>query len=160
MPHFICRCEYHIADFRDEDNEEWKGRVGSFLGWDMRLDSYIAIMESYIESIEQGTRPTWMAQYYPAKFASTLTHDDVIADVFHESQEDTRPIYECEQCGRLILLHPRERRFFFFTPDDPDGPRGFLQPRPPRERVSDQARLPFVSATSTQDDGTDSEEET
>jgi hypothetical protein len=132
MARLRCRCDYIIED-NDRENAEWKGYVGSYLAWDVTMDRHIPTLASYIESIEQGTRAAWMAHYYPANLAAILTHTNVISDVFGESQNDARYIYECEQCGRLHLYHPREKGAFSFTPDEPDGPRGFLQPQPPRE---------------------------
>lgn len=118
MSKIRCRCGHSIVDqannllykayfFRDSEIENYH--------------DYIDEISSFIESIKNNTRNEWINNYFPGAYPLDEPDAIVITDIIEFKQRKfTSDMYQCEDCGRILIQKGNENIYRVFKPEDED----------------------------------------
>jgi hypothetical protein len=112
-----CPCGHEISD--TTDNLPYKGMVIADQDAEEFFDILAESVNTFAAAVAAGRREEWiqtrLGGTYPAGMRdSDVLHDAVIGFFLGRILD----IYECEQCGRVLLQRsPADPRFFTYTPD-------------------------------------------
>ncbi len=116
MSKIRCKCGHSIVDqsnnlpykayfFRDSEDESYY--------------DYIDEISGFIESIKNNTRDEWITNYFPGAYPLDEPDALVIADIITSKQRKfISEMYQCENCGRLLIQKGNENLFPVFKPED------------------------------------------
>jgi hypothetical protein len=116
MSKIRCTCGHSIVD--QTDNLPYK----AYFFRDSDHDSYYDYTDeigSFIESIKNNKREEWITNYFPGPYPTDEPDAFVIADIITFKQRKfISEMYQCENCGRVLIQKGSENIFPVFKPED------------------------------------------
>ncbi len=113
-----CTCGHTIRD--QTDSLPYKASLlrdvdrGPFFDW------LIEEAQSFVDAAQRGTVDAWLLEkgYGPGYVALNLTHGHILHDHIHSKYlEYERDVYECTNCGRVLIETSQPNNFASFSPD-------------------------------------------
>jgi len=119
MSKLKCECGRIIID-QDDDNLVNKAYFIRDQNKEQLLQSTYVIAD-FIRSIQDNRRNFWLKKYFNTDTYSTLSDEDVVADIILKFQTKYESIiYMCENCGRLKVQKGNKNVFITFLPENND----------------------------------------
>ncbi len=140
MSRFLCTCGHVIRD--QTDYLPYKGEIiRDQHGFE--FDNYIReTLVEYMQASRDGRRDAWLKEFFGDLYDNAKDYDDsyVVDIVIGRAQlkAELLPIYQCQECARLYVLHraegKEEAEYLEFAPAGhnaqvlavPGGPIGYL----------------------------------
>jgi hypothetical protein len=111
-----CICGHTIVDQTDYLNYKADlvpDVVGEFL-----FEKLYAVIDSLIDAIKHGQREKWIKENFDDSYPLDLTNSSMISDLFTRYYIDqTRGIYQCENCGRILIRIGKTSHYSCFKPE-------------------------------------------
>jgi hypothetical protein len=85
------------------------------------FDRIEEVIDSLIEASKKDQRKHWIESQFSSQYPKDLTDTQMIGDIFSSRFSDiNRDIYQCENCGRILIQRGNSNLFVFFKPEDDD----------------------------------------
>lgn len=124
-----CKCGHTIRDVTD--THPYAAMILPDKQDYMFARSLAADISQYIEAKVQGQQDVWLNNRFWSGYTDwdKLDDSEVITDLVYQHYRRAIQIYQCENCGR-ILIQSRSNQSFFcsFAPETPDS-QGLLDAR-------------------------------
>ncbi|HEY0092559.1 MAG TPA: hypothetical protein VGB43_08745, partial [Flavobacterium sp.] len=79
------------------------------------------VIADFIKAMQDNRRSFWLKKYFNTDIYSTLSDEDVVADIILKFQTKYESIiYMCENCGRLKVQKGNKNVFITFVPENDD----------------------------------------
>jgi predicted RNA-binding Zn-ribbon protein involved in translation (DUF1610 family) len=115
MSKIPCKCGHIIVD--QTDSLPYKAGYMR----DEEIESYYKrfdAVEDFLNAIKKGERDLWIYHYFGERYSTDLKDSSIIHDILWR-EEST--MYQCDNCGRVIIQHYNSNKFYSFYPDDEDS---------------------------------------
>lgn len=125
MSRLHCTCGHVIVDVSDEDSFNTKGWLLPYYAYYALNEIYLPLFTRYVEAVEQGHGAEWIRDQNLSNIE--LSTEDMVRQIAWNV--DPMPhIYECSQCQRFWISHPKTPGYYPFKPEFPETtPHNFLR---------------------------------
>lgn len=120
MAKFLCKCGHVIYD--QTDQIPYKGYYIPDTAIERLSDVLCKSIDTLIDAVELGKKEEWIEQNYSKEVrALQLRNSDLIHDLLtREILACTSDVFNCENCGRILLQQGQENRFKTYI-EEPDN---------------------------------------
>ena len=115
-----CKCGNTVVD--QADNLNYKGRIIPDSSYEDIFDSLYDLIDSYVEAVQAGKKQDWMEVNglrppYPQDSRASSLINYIFFDHY---QEKTKEIFQCEECGRILIQNGKSKTYLSFKPETDD----------------------------------------
>lgn len=121
MSKITCNCGHIIVD--QTDSLQYKA---SYLR-DQDVEDYYRRFDevgNFLEALKKGERVAWIHNHFGKEYPTNLDDKSIIHDIIWRYEST---IYECEQCGRLLVQKWDVNSYFSFFPEDENSKGLFVK---------------------------------
>ena len=87
-----------------------------------KMFDYEKGIESFFEAVANGNREKWIQAYFPLLPITHFKNDaHVIKEVVFSKMPLGNVMYQCENCGRILIQVGDENKYASFLPEDEYG---------------------------------------
>lgn len=117
MSKLSCTCGNVIADHTA--NLPYKADLLPDTLFFKAFDQITELIDSLIKYTKEGKREEWIKQNFNEGYPQDLTDTQMIGDIFSFRIMDfKKQIYQCVNCGRILIQIGNTNRFTSFVPED------------------------------------------
>ena len=112
MSKIACKCGHIIVD--QTDNLPYKANYTR----DQDVEDYYKRfdkVESFLEALKNGDRVAWIKGHFGDNFPTNLSDSSIVHDIIYRYE---CTIYQCDNCGRLLIQKWDVNSYFSFFPED------------------------------------------
>lgn len=115
-----CNCGDTILD--RADNLSYKADIIPDTGQDALFDRLDELIDSFVEAVKKNEKEGWMRHNnLTAPYPQDLSASSMINDLFYNHYLDkTKEIFQCENCGRILIQKSKTNQFISFRPETED----------------------------------------
>jgi len=111
-----CICGHTITD--QTDAIPYKGHIIRDVIEEPFLEKLYGIIDSLIDAIKNDQREKWVKDNFHDSYPLHLKNSDMVHDLFIGYYLDqTRDIYQCENCGRILIQVGTSQNYATFKPE-------------------------------------------
>ena len=119
MSKLRCNCNHVISD--TTDNLPYKADLIPDQSFYVAFDRIEEVIDSLIEATKRNERNVWIENQFGKQYPKDLTDTQMICDIFTSRVTDLgKTIYQCENCGRILIQKGHTDRFISFAPENSD----------------------------------------
>lgn len=121
MSKISCNCGHTIID--QTDNLSYKA---NYIRNQDAKDEYKRFDEvkSFLDALKKGERVLWIQNYFGQEYPINIDDASIIHDIL---LRDEHNIYQCENCGRLLVQNWGGNFYSSFYPEDENSRGLFIQ---------------------------------
>jgi hypothetical protein len=121
MSKLMCECGHIIVD--QTDNLPYKANYTR----DQDVDDYYKRfdeVESFLEALKKGDRVAWIKSHFGENYPTNLSDSSIVHDII--LHYDCK-IYQCENCGRLLVQKWDVNSYYSFYPENENSKGLFIK---------------------------------
>lgn len=116
MSKLECICGHTIVD--QSDGLHYKGHVIPDVVQEPLFEKLYGIIDSLIDAIKNDQREKWVKDNFQGSYPLDLQNSSMVQDLFTRHYIDqTRDIYQCENCGRILIQVGTSHDYATFKPE-------------------------------------------
>ncbi|MGW8391388.1 hypothetical protein [Pseudoduganella sp. HUAS MS19] len=115
-----CTCGHVIRD--QTDSIPYKASLLRDVDYNPFFDWLSDETQSFVEAVQRGAIDAWLLErgYGPDYVSLNLPYGHILHDHIHSQYiEYSRDLFQCTNCGRLLIETSESNKFAGFAPDDP-----------------------------------------
>ena len=119
MSKIACECGHIIVDQTDFLN--YKGDIIPDVVQPSLFEKLSAIIDSLMNAIENGQREKWINENFGDPYPRDLQYRSMVYDLFLRYYTNhIKNIYQCENCGRILIQIGQSHQYSSFKPESDD----------------------------------------
>ena len=116
MSKIACKCGHIIVD--QTDFVSYKGDIIPDVVQPSLFEKLSTIIDSLMKAIENGQREKWINENFSDPYPMDLQYSSMVHDLFLGYYIDqTKKIYQCENCGRILIQIGQSQQYSIFRPE-------------------------------------------
>ena len=116
MSKIACKCGHIIVD--QTDFVSYKGDIIPDVVQPSLFEKLSTIIDSLTDAIENGQREKWINENFSDPYPMGLQYSSMVHDLFLRYYIDqARKIYQCENCGRILIQIGKSQQYSSFKPE-------------------------------------------
>jgi hypothetical protein len=116
MSKIACLCGHIIVD--QTDFLSYKGDIIPDVLEPSMFEKLSTIIDSLTDAIENGQREKWINENFSDPYPMDLQYSSMVHDLFLRYYiNETKNIYQCENCGRILIQIGKSQQYSFFRPE-------------------------------------------
>lgn len=112
MSKILCNCGHVIID--QTDNLSYKANYIRNQDVEKEYKRFEAI-KSFLVALRKGDRVSWIQNYFGQEYPINIDDTSIIHDIL---LRDEHNIYQCENCGRLLVQNWGDNSYSSFYPEN------------------------------------------
>jgi hypothetical protein len=115
-----CNCGNIIVD--QSNNLSYKGAIIPDISQDDIFDMLNELTSTLAEAISNNQKEEWMkAHGLTSPYPADVTESSLINNLFFNYYfNKVKDIFQCENCGRILIQKAKSSHYIFFKPDSED----------------------------------------
>jgi hypothetical protein len=119
MSKIACECGHIIVD--QTDYLSYKGDIIPDIFQELLFEKLNTGIVTFIDAIKNGQKEKWIKETFLDSYPLDLDNSNMISDLFYMYYSDhKRIIYQCENCGRVLIQKGKSDHFASFKPESDD----------------------------------------